>query len=77
MHHKVYLPSFLLSLFVFRIIPSGEVKDSNVCRVRADHQVGLTHTEEHRVSLCLGKGQQLLHCPLKKRQKNVKSIVTK
>lgn len=59
-----------LCLFVcFHIIPSGEVKDSNVCCVRANHQVGLTHTEKHRVSLCLGKGQKLLHCPLKKGQK--------
>lgn len=27
------------------IIPSGEVKDSNVCCVRAYHQVVLAHTE--------------------------------
>lgn len=27
------------------ILPSGEVKDSNVCSVCAHHQVGLTHTE--------------------------------
>lgn len=27
------------------IIPSGEVKDSNVCCVCAYHQVRLTHTE--------------------------------
>lgn len=48
------------------IIPSGEVKDSYVCRVCAYHQVRLTHTEYHRVALCFGESQKLLHGALKK-----------
>lgn len=31
--------------FHIDIIPSGEVKDSNVCCVRTNHQIGLAHTE--------------------------------
>lgn len=37
------------------VIPSGEVKDSDVCCVCAYNQVRLAHTEKHRVALCLGE----------------------
>lgn len=37
-------------------LPSGEVKNSDVCCVCAYHQVRLAHIKQHWVSLCLGEG---------------------
>lgn len=63
---------FNLAFFLLPFTPSGEVKDSDVRCVRAHHQIRLTHTEKHRVSFGLGKGQQLLHRSLKKKTHIVK-----
>lgn len=44
--------------------PSGQIKNSDMRRVRADHQVRLAHTEEHWVALRFGEIQELFHCAL-------------
>lgn len=50
-------------LFQYQL-PSGEVKHTDVCGVRAYYKIRLTHIEKDRVSFCFGEGQQLLDSAL-------------